>query len=72
MRTRNIIIFTVTLVGAVLVIVGIIMVFNEINQSGVIDIKSAIISGKIESGSLGLLFSFLGVVLLFGVVLTKQ
>lgn len=40
------------------------MAFKGITATGVIDIKSSLLSGKIESGSLGLLFAFFGVVLL--------
>lgn len=72
MNARNFVIVTATIVGAVLVISGIIMVLYGITQTGEINIKSAIVSGKIESGSLGLLFSFLGVILILCSVLIRR
>lgn len=72
MKTKNITIITASLSGALLTICGIVMAFNGLSSSGSIDIKSSLLSGRIETGSLGLLFTFLGVFLLGVCVLVKR
>lgn len=72
MKTKTFAIVVAVLVGAFLTISGTIMAFKGITQTGTIDIKSALVSGKIETGSLGLLFAFLGVLLLAAAVAKKR
>ena len=47
------------------------LILLKISGGGVIDVKTAFIEGKLESGSIGLLFSFLGVLLLISCVSSK-
>lgn len=72
MEATNFVVITASLVAAFLIVCGTIMVFRGITLTGTIDIKSALISGKIETGCIGLLFSFLGVVLLVFAVRTRR
>lgn len=72
MLTRNIILILSSVVGSLLVVSGIVMSFVGVESRGVIDIKSAVISGKVETGSLGLLLIFLGVILLIVLVRTRR
>lgn len=72
MKTKTFAIIVAVLIGASLTISGTIMAFKGITQTGTIDIKSALVSGKIETGSLGLLFAFLGVILLITAVAKKR
>jgi len=50
----------ILLTGIGLEIVGVNLLNNEFKNSGTIDINSSLISGKIESGNIGLLICFLG------------
>jgi len=46
----------------ILTVAGILMIINDIKDKGIIDIKSAVLSGKLETGSVGLILIFLSVV----------
>ena len=56
------------IISSVLIVSGIYMCFQQISHDGFIDIKSAVLSGKVQSGSLGLLVIFLGVAVILTVV----
>jgi hypothetical protein len=57
---------TIVLIFAIiLMIVGIIMILNQISISGNIDLSTALISGKIQSGSAGLFICFFSLVMIF-------
>ena len=51
------------LISFVTIVSGIIMVILQIKDEGFIDIKSAVISGQIKSGFVGITLIFLGVVI---------
>ena len=51
------------IIAAFFAFVGVIMIFQGMHDEGFIDIKSAIISGKIKSGFVGVTFAFLSVIL---------
>ncbi len=72
MKIKSYAIIISSIIGAALVISGVVMAFKGLTSTGVIDIKSALLSGKIESGSLGLFFAFLGIVLLIVPILKKH
>ncbi|MBN2715963.1 MAG: hypothetical protein JXX14_08905 [Deltaproteobacteria bacterium] len=50
--------------GLILIIGGIFMCMSGLSATGVIDLRSAIVEGKIETGSIGLMSMFLGVILM--------
>lgn len=50
------------LAALIMIISGIFMCFKDLKATGVINIKAAFIDGQIETGSLGLLTMFLGVI----------
>lgn len=50
----------ILLTGIGLEVAGVVMLVNQIQSEGSIDINSSIISGKIQSGSAGLLICFIG------------
>jgi hypothetical protein len=57
---------TIVLIFAIiLMIIGIIMIYNQISISGSIDLSSTFISGKIQSGSAGLFICFFSLVMIF-------
>ena len=59
--------------GIGLEIAGIILLLNQVQSTGIIDISSSIISGKIQSGSAGLLLCFLGLfVIIFSIIGGKE
>lgn len=49
--------------GTVCIIWGIIALFRGLKAEGVIDIKAALINGKVKTGSAGIILLFCGVVL---------
>ena len=57
---RHLIVFT----GIFVLICGIVMTLKGISGGGVINLKTAVFEGKLETGTIGLLFSFLGFALL--------
>lgn len=64
MKVKTFVVIAACFMGALLIISGVIMAFKGYTSTGTIDIKSALVSGKIKTGSLGLLFVFFGVILL--------
>jgi ABC-type Fe3+ transport system permease subunit len=50
--------------GIIFMFIGIVMVFNQIQATGSIDLSTTIISGKIQSGSAGLFICFLSIILI--------
>lgn len=48
---------------------GIYMCLSELMHEGSIDIKSAVLSGKIQTGSLGLMVIFLGTAIVLAVII---
>lgn len=68
---KNYTILTACLLSTILIISGVVMAFQGIESTGVIDIKTDIIFGKIRTGFLGLLFTFVGSFLL-GIALLKR
>jgi hypothetical protein len=59
------------LCAIILICSGAYMCFIDLNVKGVIDIKSTIVEGKIETGSLGLMAMFLGVIIVLSLNLNK-
>lgn len=57
------------LASVAMVVFGLKMCADGLTQKGTIHIKSAILSGEIETGSLGLFVLFLGVIVMCTVVL---
>jgi hypothetical protein len=61
---------SVSLLSAlVLICSGIFMCLKRIQEHGSIDLKSSLVSGQIQAGSLGLMVIFLGVFIVLAVVL---
>ena len=54
----------VTFLGVCLVILGVVMTLIGVSGAGKINVKTAVFEGELESGTVGLLFAFLGVLLL--------
>ena len=55
----------------ILICSGIYMCFEGLSATGIIDLNTTLISGKIETGSLGLLAMLLGVVIILFINLRK-
>ena len=60
------------LVGAVLTFAGIVLTVMEIRSEGFIDIKSPFLSGKLESGLVGVLPVLLGTLVVLASVLARN
>lgn len=50
----------VLLTGVGLEVAGVVLIIKQVDTTGIIDISSSLISGKIQSGSAGLLICFIG------------
>jgi len=59
------------LCAVVLVCGGICMCFADLTSKGSIDLKAAILEGNVETGSLGIMAMFLGVVIVLALNLTR-
>ncbi len=63
--------FLITISSIGMIIGGFILILLKTSGGGIIDVKTAFVEGKLESGSVGLLFSFLGVFLLISCITSK-
>lgn len=52
------------LLGGLFSVAGILMTYNGIRDEGFVDLQSALISGKIKTGLVGVTFAFLGAVII--------
>jgi len=61
-----------SMLGALILLCsGVYMCFSDLSAKGAIDLKAAFIEGKIETGSLGLMTIFFGVVIILALNLNK-
>jgi hypothetical protein len=51
------------LIAVILAVSGIVMIFNQITDQGMIDIKSPVLSGKLTSGFVGMFLIFFSVLI---------
>lgn len=58
--------------GSISIFFGVDMVYKGITAQGVINIKSVLVSGKVDSGSAGILFAFIGFALILLPILKKK
>jgi hypothetical protein len=59
------------LCALILICAGAYMCFKDLSATGTIDIKAAFMQGKIETGSLGIMAMFLGVLIVLALNLNK-
>jgi hypothetical protein len=59
------------LVGAFFSVVGVLMIYHGVKDDGFIDLQSAVVSGQIKSGLVGVTFSFLGALIVIACVISK-
>lgn len=59
------------LTAIMLTVGGIAMCFSQLNQTGEINIKAAFVEGKIQTGSLGLMTVFFGVMIVLAMNLNR-
>jgi hypothetical protein len=57
--------------GSLCIIVAIVMVYQGITAYGAIDVKALFLKGKVSSGSAGILFAFVGLVLILAGALKR-
>lgn len=63
--------FLITISSIGMIVGGFVLILFKTSGGGIIDVKTVFLEGKLESGSVGLLFSFLGVLLLISCVTSK-
>lgn len=71
-KLKKILLLIGSISGIILIITGIVLMCTNFPGSGIINIKSIIISGEINSDSIGLILIFLGVILQLLVIIKSS